>query len=92
MPNVSTQPARENRSLNDLVAGVEKGILIYGNGSYSIAQQRYNFQFGGQTSGRSRMARWADGTDVAYQSRTTDFWNSAMRWVDVRLMNWAAAS
>ena len=35
--------------MNDLISGVEKGILIYGDGSYSIDQQRYNFQFGGQT-------------------------------------------
>ena len=36
-------------SLEELVAGVERGILIHGDGSYSIDQQRYNFQFGGQT-------------------------------------------
>jgi predicted Zn-dependent protease len=49
MPNVSLEPAKENVSQDDLIAGVEKGILIYGRGSYSIDQQRYNFQFGGQT-------------------------------------------
>ena len=77
MPNVSLQPATDNKSLDDLIAGVEKGILIYGDGSYSIDQQRYNFQFGGQVfweiknGKRGEMLR-----DVAYQSRTTDFWNS----------------
>ena len=30
-----------------MIAGVEDGILIDGRGSYSIDQQRYNFQFGG---------------------------------------------
>jgi TldD protein len=34
--------------LDDLVSGVEDGILIDGTGSYSIDQQRYNFQFGGR--------------------------------------------
>lgn len=77
MPNVSLQPAQDNRSLNDLVAGVEKGILIYGNGSYSIDQQRYNFQFGGQTFWEIKNGKVGDMVrDVAYQSRTTDFWNS----------------
>jgi TldD protein len=77
MPNVSLEPGADNKSLDDLIAGVEKGILIYGDGSYSIDQQRYNFQFGGQVfweiknGKRGEMLR-----DVAYQSRTTDFWNS----------------
>ncbi len=77
MPNVSLQPADGNTSLNDLVAGVDKGILIYGNGSYSIDQQRYNFQFGGQTFWEIKNGKIGDMVrDVAYQSRTTDFWNS----------------
>ena len=77
MPNVSLEPGPGNTSLDDLIAGVEKGVLIYGDGSYSIDQQRYNFQFGGQVfweiknGKRGEMLR-----DVAYQSRTTDFWNS----------------
>ncbi|MEJ7662803.1 MAG: hypothetical protein WKG07_26210 [Hymenobacter sp.] len=38
---------------------MEKGIYIAGRGSYSIDQQRYNFQFGGQVfydikNGRNR--------------------------------------
>jgi TldD protein len=77
MPNVSLEPAAEEISLENLLSGVEEGILIYGNGSWSIDQQRYNFQFGGQTfweiknGQRGGMLR-----DVAYQSRTTDFWNA----------------
>ncbi len=77
MPNVSLQPGPQNLSLNDLVAGVDKGILIYGDGSYSIDQQRYNFQFGGQTFWEIKNGKvGAMVRDVAYQSRTTDFWNS----------------
>ena len=77
MPNVSLEPARENVSLDDLLAGVERGILIYGDGSYSIDQQRYNFQFGGQTFWEVRKGKVTGMLrDVAYQSRTTDFWNS----------------
>lgn len=63
--------------MDDLVAGVEKGILIYGDGSYSIDQQRYNFQFGGQTFWEIKNGKVGQMLrDVAYQSRTTDFWNS----------------
>ena len=76
MPNVSLEPAKENTSLDDLVAGVDNGILIYGNGSWSIDQQRYNFQFGGQTFWEIKKGKvGAMLRDVAYQSRTTDFWN-----------------
>lgn len=77
MPNVSLQPGSGNTSLDDLVAGVEKGILIHGDGSYSIDQQRYNFQFGGQTFREIKNGKIGGMLrDVAYQSRTTDFWNS----------------
>jgi TldD protein len=61
----------------DVVSSVDRGILIVGDGSYSIDQQRYNFQFGGQASWevrggkRTRMLR-----DVAYVGRTPDFWRS----------------
>ena len=77
MPNVSLEPARQSVSLADLVAGVDDGILIYGNGSWSIDQQRYNFQFGGQTFWEIKHGKvGAMLRDVAYQSRTTDFWNA----------------
>ena len=77
MPNVSLTPSKENVSQDDLIAGVDKGILIYGRGSYSIDQQRYNFQFGGQTFWEIKGGKVAGMLrDVAYQSRTTDFWGS----------------
>lgn len=77
MPNVSLEPAKENVSQDDLIGGVEKGIMIYGRGSYSIDQQRYNFQFGGQTFWEIKNGKIAGMLrDVAYQSRTTDFWGS----------------
>jgi TldD protein len=76
MPNVSMEPAKGNTSLDDLVAGVDNGILVYGNGSWSIDQQRYNFQFGGQTFWEIKKGKVGQMLrDVAYQSRTTDFWN-----------------
>ena len=77
MPNVSLQPASRNLSEDDVLAACDRGIYIEGDGSYSIDQQRYNFQFGGQTfwevrrGKKVRMLR-----DVAYVSRTPEFWNS----------------
>jgi TldD protein len=59
------------------VGEVDKGILIEGRGSYSIDQQRYNAQFGGQTFHEIRNGRVAGMLkDVSYQIRTPEFWNS----------------
>jgi len=77
MPNVSLESAKENVSLDDLIGGVDNGILIYGDGSFSIDQQRYNFQFGGQTFWEIKRGKIMGMLrDVAYQSRTTDFWGA----------------
>ena len=61
----------------DGTAGVENGIYILGDKSWSIDMQRYNFQFTGQRFFRIRNGR-LDGQlrDVAYQATTTDFWGS----------------
>jgi TldD protein len=78
MPNVNLLPNRERDvSLDELVGEVDKGILIEGRGSYSIDQQRYNAQFGGQTFHEIRNGRVAGMLkDVSYQIRTPEFWNS----------------
>lgn len=77
MPNVSLEPAKENVTQDDLIAGVDKGILIYGRGSYSIDQQRYNFQFGGQTLWEIKNGKVTGMIrDAAYQSKTTEFWGA----------------
>ena len=77
MPNVSLEPSKDNASLDNLLADVKDGILIYGNGSFSIDQQRYNFQFGGQTFWEVKNGKVGGMLrDVAYQSRTTDFWGA----------------
>lgn len=78
MPNVNLLPnAERDVSLDELLDGVEKGILIEGRGSYSIDQQRYNAQFGGQVFQEIRNGRVVGMLkDVAYQIRTPEFWNS----------------
>jgi TldD protein len=77
MPNVSLEAGAGQTSLDELAAGIDRGILIMGDGSFSIDQQRYNFQFGGQTFWEIQKGKIAGMLrDVAYQSRTTDFWGA----------------
>jgi len=73
--NIGLEP--KEGSLDDLLAGVERGLYIEGRGSYSIDQKRYNFQFGGdafwlvENGRRTRMVR-----DVIYHGITPEFWGS----------------
>ncbi len=77
MPNVSLLPGNEKRSLDDIVAATDRGILVVGDGSWSIDQQRYNFQFGGQTFHRIHKGKVREALkDVAYQSNSLEFWSS----------------
>jgi TldD protein len=84
MPNVSLEAPRNGVSVEDMISGVEKGIYIVGRGSYSIDQQRYNFQFGGQLFYEIRDGEIVGMVrDVAYQANTQDFWNSCSQICDV---------
>lgn len=77
MANVSLQPAPDGPSTEELIAGVERGIYVVGDRSWSIDMQRYNFQFTGQRFFRIENGRLAGQLkDVAYQATTTDFWGS----------------
>ncbi|THA27909.1 TldD/PmbA family protein [Streptomyces sp. RKND-216] len=77
MANVSLQPAADGPSTDELIGGVERGIYVLGDRSWSIDMQRYNFQFTGQRFYRIENGRLAGQLrDVAYQATTTDFWGS----------------
>ena len=78
MPNVNLLPnAERDVTRDELVADVKDGILIEGRGSFSIDQQRYNAQFGGQVFHEIKNGRVTGMLkDVAYQIRTPEFWNS----------------
>ncbi|MFJ9418593.1 TldD/PmbA family protein [Streptomyces sp. NPDC101227] len=77
MANVSLRPAPDGPSTEELIAGVERGIYVVGDRSWSIDMQRYNFQFTGQRFFRIENGRLAGQLrDVAYQATTTDFWGS----------------
>ncbi|MEO6549125.1 MAG: TldD/PmbA family protein [Ferruginibacter sp.] len=85
MPNVSLQPGKSALSVADMIKNVEKGIYIVGDSSYSIDQQRYNFQFSGQLYYEIKNGKIAGMLrDVAYQSNTQEFWNSCSAIADDR--------
>jgi len=62
-------------TFDQLIGDVKRGIYIEGQGSYSIDQRRYNFQFGGdafwliENGRRTHMLR-----DVIYHGITPEFW------------------
>ncbi len=78
MPNVHVEPGPAGSPTPEqIIADTKNGVLIDGRGSYSIDQQRYNGQFGGnafweiKNGKRTRMV-----TNVTYNAITTDFWGN----------------
>ena len=76
MPNVRLEAGpKGSPNVAQLIADTKDGVLIDGRGSYSIDQQRYNGQFGGNCFWEiknGKITRMV--TDVAYNAITTDFW------------------
>ncbi|MBI2957092.1 MAG: twin-arginine translocation signal domain-containing protein [Acidobacteria bacterium] len=85
IPNVWLLPGPKPMTLDHLIGGVEDGVLIEGLGSWSIDQQRYNFQFGGDAfweikgGKKGRMI-----SRVAYQARSDEFWQACDAIADSR--------
>jgi TldD protein len=85
MPNVSLAAGKAQLTPDEMIKDVKKGIYILGRGSYSIDQQRYNFQFGGQLYFEIKNGKITGPLeDVAYQSNTQEFWNSCSAICDQR--------
>lgn len=81
IPNLGLEPGKPGDShtatLAEMIADTEDGILIDGIGSYSIDQQRRNFQFGGDAFWQVKQGKITGMLkNVTYHSMTTDFWNS----------------
>ncbi|WDF54556.1 TldD/PmbA family protein [Mucilaginibacter sp. KACC 22063] len=77
MPNVSLQPGKAKLSPAELIKNTEKGLYMFGRNSYSIDQQRYNFQFSSQLCyeiNNGKITGMVSG--AAYQANTQEFWNS----------------
>ena len=85
MANVSLAAGKTPLSVSEMIKDVKKGIYIIGDGSFSIDQQRYNYQFGGQLYYEIKDGQIAGMLkDVAYQSNTQEFWNSCVKVCDER--------
>ncbi|WP_442682909.1 TldD/PmbA family protein [Stenotrophomonas sp. JC08] len=85
MANVSLAPGKSPLTPAQMVKDVENGIYIHGRGSYSIDQQRYNAQFGGQLYYQIRNGEITGMVeDAAYQIRTPEFWNACSAICDER--------
>jgi TldD protein len=85
MPNVSLMPGKEQLTPDQMISNVEKGIYIVKDGSFSIDQQRYNFQFGGVLFFEIKNGKVAGMLkDVAYQANSREFWNSCVQVCDER--------
>ena len=76
MPNIQLEAGPEGSpTVDQMIADVKDGVLVDGTGSFSIDQQRYNGQFGGnafweiKNGKKTRMV-----TDFTYNAITTDFW------------------
>jgi len=85
MPNVSLAAGKKQLTPDEMIKDVKKGIYIVGRGSFSIDQQRYNFQFGGQLYYEIKNGKIVNPLeDVAYQSNTQEFWNACTAMCDER--------
>jgi len=81
IPNLGLEPGEDGGShtatLEEMIADTKDGILIDGIGSFSIDQQRRNFQFGGDAFWKVENGKVVGMLkNVTYHSMTTDFWNS----------------
>ena len=85
MANVSLAAGRTPLTVAEMIADVEDGIYIVGDGSFSIDQQRYNAQFGGQLYYEIKNGEITGMVeDVAYQIRTPEFWGACAAICDER--------
>jgi TldD protein len=85
MANISLAPGKERLTPEEMIKDVKDGIYIVGDGSFSIDQQRYNAQFGGELFFEIKDGKITEQIeDVAYQIRTPEFWNACVAVCDER--------
>jgi TldD protein len=80
IPNLGLEPGADGgnhtATLAEMIADTEDGILIDGIGSFSIDQQRRNFQFGGDAFWKVENGKIVGMLkNVTYHAMTTEFWN-----------------
>ncbi|ELR99002.1 TldD/PmbA family protein [Gloeocapsa sp. PCC 73106] len=80
IPNLGLEPGSDGgshtASVEEMIADTAEGILIDGIGSFSIDQQRRNFQFGGDAFWQIKNGKVTGMLkNVTYHGMTTEFWN-----------------
>jgi TldD protein len=76
MTNINLEPG-DGGSLDDLIAGVEDGIYMETNKSWSIDDKRLNFQFGLEIAWEIKNGKLGQlYRNPAYTGMTPRFWNS----------------
>lgn len=77
MPNISLVPNAEPLSLEAMIKSVDTGLYMSGRASYSIDQQRNNFQFGSQLCYEIKEGEIVGQVqDAVFQSDTRSFWQN----------------
>lgn len=81
IPNLGLEPGKPDgdrtATLAEMIADTQDGYLIDGDDTFSIDQQRRNFQFGGDAVWRIQNGKITGMVkNLTYQGMTTDFWNS----------------
>jgi len=76
MPNVQMAPGPAGSpTVDQMISDIKDGVLVEGQGSFSIDQQRYNGQFGGDAWWEIKNGKKVGMvTDFTYNAITTDFW------------------
>jgi TldD protein len=75
MTNLHLEPGEG--SLDDLIAGVDEGIFLQTNKSWSIDDKRLNFQFGTQVAWEIKQGKLGRMLrDATYTGQTPVFWGS----------------
>lgn len=75
MANINLEPGDSSRE--EIIAGIEDGIYMEANRSWSIDDQRYKFQFGCEYAKRIRHGALAETLrNPNYRATTPQFWNS----------------
>ncbi len=81
IPNLGLEPGKTHDShtatLEEMIADTKEGYLFDGDDTFSIDQQRRNFQFGGNGVWHIKNGKLNGMVkNLTYQSMTTDFWNN----------------
>jgi len=78
MANINLEPG--DTPVEEIIAGIEDGVYMEANRSWSIDDQRYKFQFGCEYAKRIRHGELAETLrNPNYRATTPEFWKSLVK-------------